>query len=107
MTDCRSDCRLSADTSTTSLCCVRQPRLKLPRHGRTNGLLCWRRWDCSALDVFSRGPAYWAEMLRVSETGLLLPEKADRGAEVPVCQFGAINRHNQLLFDHLVGAQQN
>src|SRR5262249_47882944 len=35
-----------------------------------------------------------------------LSEKADGGAEVPVCQLGAINRHNQ-LFDHLGGAQQN
>src|SRR5215467_1299312 len=48
-----------------------------------------------------------AEMLRVSKTGLLLPEKADGGAEVLVCQLGAINRHNRRLFDDLVGAKQD
>src|SRR5215831_11406478 len=46
-------------------------------------------------------------LLRLSITGLLLPEEADGRAEVPVCQLGAINRHNQQLFDDLGGAQQN
>jgi hypothetical protein len=36
-------------------------------------------------------------MLRVSKTGLLLPEKADAGAEVPFCQLGARTGHHRLL----------
>ena len=43
----------------------------------------------------------------MSISGLLLSEKADAGAEVPVCQLGAINRHNRRLFDDFVGAQQD
>jgi len=46
-------------------------------------------------------------MPRLSIIGLLFLKKADAGAEVPVCQLSAINRHNQQLFDHLGGAQHN
>jgi hypothetical protein len=38
----------------------------------------------------------------LSTTGLLFQEKADAGAEVPFCQLGAINRHNQQLVETVV-----
>ena len=47
-----------------------------------------RAWDQAGV---SPQRLVWssAEMLRVSKTGLLLPEKSDGGEEVPVRQLGA------------------
>ena len=53
------------------------------------------------------GSGSWAEMLRLSKTGLLFSEKAVAGVEVPACQLSANNCHNQRLFDDLGGAQHN
>jgi hypothetical protein len=46
-------------------------------------------------------------MLIMSISRPLFSTGADAGADVPDRQLSAINRHNQRLFDDLIGAQQN